>query len=93
MKAAGKIFKLFLLLIASVSILLISLSFILSDQVAEIIIGSVNRNISTKISIGTFRLSLLKKFPLAFQLQGCFYDRQFFFPGKADIKRSEQITF
>ena len=65
MKAGGKIFKFFLLLTASVSILLISLSFILSDQVAEIILGSVNRNISTKFSIGTFRLSLLKKFPMA----------------------------
>ena len=65
MKAAGKIFKFTLLLMASVSILLISLSFILSDQVAEIILGSVNRSISTKISVGTFRLSLLKKFPRA----------------------------
>ncbi|HBQ82515.1 MAG: hypothetical protein A2X05_08980 [Bacteroidetes bacterium GWE2_41_25] len=62
---AGKIFKIFMLLTASVSVILISLSFILRDQVAEIILGSLNRNISTRISVGTFRLSLLKKFPKA----------------------------
>ena len=65
MKAAGKIFKLFLLLIVIGSVVLISLSFILRDQVAEIILGSINRTISTKIDVGTFRLSLLKKFPKA----------------------------
>lgn len=65
MKATGKIFKLLLLLIAAVSLILITLSFILRDQVAEIILGSINRNISAKIDIGTFSLSLLKKFPKA----------------------------
>lgn len=65
MKAAGKILKIFLLLIASVSVLLFSLSFFLSDQVAEIILGSINKNISTKIYVSSFRLSLLKKFPRA----------------------------
>lgn len=65
MKAAGKILKTFLLLTASVSVILITLSFILRDQVADIILDSINRNISTKIYIGTSRLSLLKKFPKA----------------------------
>jgi hypothetical protein len=65
MKAAGKIFKILLLLTTSVSVILISLSFILRDQVGEIILDSLNRNISTRINIGTFRLSLLKKFPKA----------------------------
>jgi hypothetical protein len=65
MKARGKILKLLLLLTASLSAILIALSVLLSDQVAEVILGSVNRNISTKISVGTFRLSLLKKFPRA----------------------------
>jgi len=65
MKVPGKIFKIFLLLTASVSVALFTLSIILRDQVGDIILNSVNKNIPTKIHVGTFRLSLLKKFPIA----------------------------
>jgi hypothetical protein len=65
MKFRGNLLKLFILLIASLSIGLIALSYIFDDKVAEIILGSVNSKISTRISVGTFRLSLLKKFPRA----------------------------
>jgi hypothetical protein len=65
MMAAGKIFKVLLLLIITVSAILIAASFILQDRVAELVIGSINKNLSVKIEVGNFRLSLLKKFPKA----------------------------
>ena len=65
MRAVGKIFKVLLLLIITVSAMLIAASFILQDKVAEIVMGSINRNLSVKIEVAHFRLSLLKKFPKA----------------------------
>jgi molybdopterin-binding protein len=65
MKIAGKILKLFVLLIIIVSAALITASYFLRDKVAEIILGSINKEITTNIGIGSFRLSLLKQFPRA----------------------------
>ena len=48
-----------------VSIILFSASFLLQDKVAGIILKSLNKNISTKLDIGSFRLSFLRKFPNA----------------------------
>lgn len=65
MKLTIKILKLFAILILAVSIILISASFLLRDKVADIILVSLNKNISTKLDIGSFKLSFLKKFPKA----------------------------
>ncbi|HUX96086.1 MAG TPA: AsmA-like C-terminal region-containing protein [Bacteroidales bacterium] len=48
-----------------ISASLITASYLLSDQVAEIVLNTINKNIATKIDVGSFRLSLLKKFPRA----------------------------
>lgn len=60
-----KILKIFAILIISVSVILISASFILKDKVAGMILSSLNKNLSTKVDVGSFRLSFLKKFPKA----------------------------
>src|SRR5450759_411595 len=65
MKLVLKIFKLFAILIISVSIILFSASLLLQDRVALILLKSINKNISTKLDIGSFKLSFLSKFPKA----------------------------
>ncbi len=65
MKFTLKILKLFVILVLAVSIILFSASFLLQDKVAYIILKSLNKNISTKLDIGSFRLSFLRKFPNA----------------------------
>ena len=65
MKLIFKILKLFAVLIIAVSIILFSASALLQDKVADIILKSLNKNISTKLSAGSFKLSFLKKFPKA----------------------------
>jgi hypothetical protein len=65
MKLTLKILKLFAILIIVLSAVLFSASFLLQDKVADIILKSLNRNISTKLSAGSFKLSFLKKFPKA----------------------------
>jgi hypothetical protein len=65
MKLVLKILKLIAILIITVSVLLFSASIILQDKVAGIILKSLNKNLSTKLDIGSFRLSFLRKFPNA----------------------------
>ena len=65
MKLFLKIGKLIAAFILTVSIILISASFLLKDKVGIIILRSLNRNLSTKLEVGTFKLSFLKKFPKA----------------------------
>ena len=65
MKLTLKILKLFAILIITVSIILLSASFLLQDKVAGIILKSFNKNISTKLEVGSFKLSFLRKFPKA----------------------------
>jgi hypothetical protein len=60
-----KILKIFAILIISVSVILFSASLILKDKVAGMILSSLNKNLSTKVDVGSFRLSFLKKFPKA----------------------------
>ena len=65
MKQFLKIGKLFAILILTVSIILISASFLLKDKVGFIILKSLNKNLSTKLQVGSYKLSFLRKFPKA----------------------------
>jgi hypothetical protein len=65
MKHILKILKLIAIFIITVTIVLFSASLLLQDKVADIILKSLNRNITTKLDVGTFKLSFLKKFPKA----------------------------
>src|SRR5664279_410411 len=65
MKLFLKIAKLLAILILTVSIILISASFLLKDKVGFIILKSINKNLSTKLEVSSYKLSFLKKFPKA----------------------------
>lgn len=65
MKLFLKIGKLLAILILTVSVILISASFLLKDKVGFIILRSLNKNLSTRLEVGSYRLSFLKKFPRA----------------------------
>ena len=65
MKYIFKILKITAILIITFSVILFSASFLLKDKVAEIVLESLNRNISTKLKTGTARLSFIRKFPKA----------------------------
>jgi len=65
MKPVLKILKLTAILILTVSVLLFSASLILQDKVAEVVLKSLNRNLSTKIDVGSVKLSFLRRFPKA----------------------------
>src|SRR5664280_3292750 len=65
MKILLKIWKLFAILILTVSIILISASFLLKDKVGFIILKSLNKNLSTKLDVGSYSLSFLRNFPRA----------------------------
>ena len=65
MKPVLKILGLTLILIFIISIVLFSASLLMKDKVADIILKSLNKNILTKLDIGSFKLSFLRKFPKA----------------------------
>ena len=65
MKLFLKIGKLLAVLILTVSIILLAASFLLKDKVGFIILRSLNKNLSTKLDVGSYRLSFLRKFPKA----------------------------
>ncbi|HZK61615.1 MAG TPA: hypothetical protein VFC41_06020, partial [Anaerovoracaceae bacterium] len=65
MKVPLKILKLLSILIIAVSLILFSVSFLMQDKVGSIILNSLNNNISTKLDVGSFKLSLLRRFPNA----------------------------
>jgi hypothetical protein len=65
MKSILKILKMTAILIVSISVVLFSASLILQDKVAEAILNSFNKSLSTKFDIGSVRLSFLRKFPKA----------------------------
>jgi len=65
MKLIFKILKLVAVLIIAVSILLFSASMLLQNKVGDIVLQSLNNNISTKLDVGSFKLSFLRKFPNA----------------------------
>jgi hypothetical protein len=65
MKLAAKILKITSILFVSVLVLLFSLSLIMQNKVAGILLKTLNNNFSTKIETGSYRLSLIRKFPKA----------------------------
>jgi hypothetical protein len=65
MKIILKIGKLFAVFVVTVSIILFAAPFLLKDKVGFIILRSLNKNISTKLEIASYKLSFLKKFPKA----------------------------
>lgn len=65
MKLLSKILKLTAILVIAAGIILFSASLLLQDKVADVILLSINKNLSTKLDVGSFRLSFLKKFPYA----------------------------
>ncbi|MGZ6540348.1 MAG: hypothetical protein ACXVEB_18365, partial [Bacteroidia bacterium] len=65
MKLFLKIGKLFVILMLTVSVILFSASYLLKDKVGFIILRSLNKNLSTKLDVGSYKLSFLKKFPKA----------------------------
>jgi hypothetical protein len=62
---ALKIFRWTLVAAAGLILVLFSLSFLLRGRVVDIFLHSVNNRISTKLIVGEYRLSLLKRFPRA----------------------------
>ena len=65
MKLVLKIGKLLAIMILAVSILLISASFLLKDKVGFIILRSINKNLSTKLDVDSYKFSFLRRFPKA----------------------------
>lgn len=65
MKILLKILKLSAILILTISVILFTAARVMQDKVADIILKSLNQNISTKLRVGAFRLSFLSKFPKA----------------------------
>ncbi|MGE5406755.1 MAG: AsmA-like C-terminal region-containing protein [Methanosarcina sp.] len=57
--------KLLAVLVLSVSVILAVASFIMQDKVGNIIIASLNRNMSVKLDVEKSRLSFLRRFPKA----------------------------
>jgi len=65
MKLVAKILKIISILFLSVLILLFSVSLLMQNKVAGLVLKTLNNNFSTKIETGSYRLSLIKKFPRA----------------------------
>ena len=65
MKIVFKILKISLILILTLSVILFATARVMQDKVADIVLKSLNKNISTKLHISAFRLSFLSKFPKA----------------------------
>ena len=65
MKHLLKFLKIAAILAVSALAVLFSVSLIMQDKAVDIILKSLNRNFLTKIEAGSYRFSLIKKFPLA----------------------------
>ena len=65
MKLALKILRIALILIIALTLLLFSASLLLQDKVADVILKSLNDNISTKFDYKSLKLSFLRRFPKA----------------------------
>jgi AsmA-like C-terminal region len=65
MRLVINIFKWIIVSIGAILIVLFTLSFLLRNRVVDIVLASLNKNISTKVEIGGYRLSLIRKFPRA----------------------------
>jgi len=65
MKILSKILKVLSIVVLSGIIILFAAARLMQDKVADIILQSLNHNVSTKLHVGNFRLSFLSKFPKA----------------------------
>ena len=65
MKRITRFLKIGAILVLSVVVILFSVSLIMQHKVAGILLKTVNRNFETRIEAGSYRLSLLKRFPRA----------------------------
>ena len=65
MKILSKILKVLAIIVLSILIILFTAARLMQDKVADIILKSLNHNVSTKLHVGNFRLSFLSKFPKA----------------------------
>ncbi len=65
MKILSKIFKILAILVLSILVILFTAARLMEDRVADVILKSLNHNVSTKLHVGAFRLSFLSKFPKA----------------------------
>ena len=65
MKYLPFIGKLLLILLIAVVALLFSAAFFMQDKVSDIILASLNRNLSTRLEVESMKLSFLRKFPKA----------------------------
>ncbi len=65
MKLILKTLKLLAILTLTVSLILLVASFLLKDRVGFIILRSINKNLSTKLEVGSYKLSFLRRFPKA----------------------------
>ena len=65
MKPVAKILKIISILFVSLLIVLFSVSLIMQNKVAGMVLKTLNNSFSTKIETGSYRLSLIKKFPKA----------------------------
>ncbi len=65
MRIFFKILKWTIVTTGAILLAFFTLSFFLRNRVADIILASVNRTISTRVEIGGYNLSLIKKFPKA----------------------------
>ena len=65
MKLLLKILKILAIIILTISLTMFIASYFMQDKVADIVLKSFNKNLSTKLDIGSFRLSFLRKFPKA----------------------------
>jgi len=65
MKSVAKILKIISILFVSLLILLFSVSLIMQNKVAGMVLNTLNNSFATKIETGSYRLSLIKKFPKA----------------------------
>ncbi len=65
MKLSFKIAKWVLLIAAGLLMVLFSLSLVLKDKVVPVFINAANKRIQTKVHIGSYNLSLIRKFPRA----------------------------
>jgi len=65
MRPIARILKSIILIIIALLVTLISASLILQDKAGEIVLRTVTSNLAVKLEYGSFRLTLIKKFPKA----------------------------
>ena len=65
MKLLLRIFKIIAIVIIFLFVALVSVTLIKQDKVAELFLNELNNKVNTKFEVGSLRLSLFRKFPMA----------------------------